>query len=100
MLELLLDLARRAPLCPADEVADRDMRRYLDEHMDLIARQAEVYVPDPGAVREVRDTGGVWYGNDARPFRTKAQKVKERAEKARRKRARDKRKAAKAAKRT
>ncbi len=42
MLELLLDLARRAPHGPAHEVADRDMRRYLDEHMDVIARQRAV----------------------------------------------------------
>lgn len=37
MFELLLDFARRAPFCPAHEVADRDMRWYLDEHMDVIA---------------------------------------------------------------
>ena len=38
MLELLLDLAGRASFCPANEIADRDMRLYLDEHMDVIAR--------------------------------------------------------------
>ena len=42
VLELLLDLARGTPLGPTDEVADRDMRRYLDEHMDVIARQSAV----------------------------------------------------------
>src|SRR5665647_95896 len=42
MLELLLDLARRAALGAAHEVADRDMRRYLDEHMDVVARQGTV----------------------------------------------------------
>ena len=39
MLELLLDLARRAALGPAHEVADRDMGRDFDEHMDVIARE-------------------------------------------------------------
>jgi hypothetical protein len=32
VFELLLDFARRTPLCPTHEVADRDMRRNLDEH--------------------------------------------------------------------
>ena len=34
VLELLLDLARRASLGFAHEVADADVRRYLDESMD------------------------------------------------------------------
>src|ERR1019366_4557592 len=42
MLELLLDFARRTSLCPAHEVADRDMRWYFHEHMDVIARQGTV----------------------------------------------------------
>src|SRR3546814_20103613 len=39
MLELLLDLARGPALCPSDEVADGDVRRDFDEHMDVVARQ-------------------------------------------------------------
>ena len=39
MLELLLDLARRAPLGHAHEVADPDVRRDFDEHVDVITRQ-------------------------------------------------------------
>ena len=42
VLELLLDLARRAALGAAHEVADRDMRRYFHEHMDVIARQRPI----------------------------------------------------------
>src|SRR3546814_10228768 len=42
MFELLLDLARRAVLCPAHEIADRGMRRDFDEHVDVIARQGAV----------------------------------------------------------
>ena len=42
MLELLLDFARRTPLCPAHEVADRDIWRNLDEHVDVILRQGAV----------------------------------------------------------
>jgi len=37
MLELLLNLAGRAALGAPDEAAGRDMRRYLDEHVDVIA---------------------------------------------------------------
>src|SRR5450631_693060 len=40
VLELPLDLVRRAALCHAHEVANRDMRRYLDEEMHVIARQS------------------------------------------------------------
>ena len=39
MLELLLDFARRAPLGHAHEVADPDVGRDFDEHVDMIARQ-------------------------------------------------------------
>src|SRR5690606_8166448 len=42
VLELLLDLARRAPLGPAHEVADRDVRRDFDEHVNVVARQGTV----------------------------------------------------------
>src|SRR5579871_3807542 len=42
MLELLLDLARRAALGAAHKVTDRDMRRDFHEHMDVIARQGTV----------------------------------------------------------
>lgn len=42
VLELLLDLARRAALGSAHEIADRDMRRDFDEHVDMIARQSAV----------------------------------------------------------
>ena len=37
--ELHLGTMRRAALDAAHEVADRDMRRYLDEHMDMIFGQ-------------------------------------------------------------
>src|SRR5512141_1474003 len=55
MLELLLDLSRRSPFRPAHEVADGDMGRDFDEHMDMISRQRAVddrdahlgaYLPD------------------------------------------------------
>src|SRR5579862_1348309 len=39
MLELLLDTAGGAPLGPLYELADRNMRWYLDEQMHMIARQ-------------------------------------------------------------
>jgi len=42
VLELLLDFAGRASLCPADEVADRDVRRDFDEHVNVILRQRAV----------------------------------------------------------
>ena len=42
MLEFLLDLARRSAFCATDEVADGDMRRDLDEHMDVVARQRAI----------------------------------------------------------
>ena len=42
MLELLLDLARRASLGPADEVADRDVWRDFDEHVDVITCEGTV----------------------------------------------------------
>ena len=42
VFELLLDLARRASLGPANEVADRDVRWYLDKHVDVIVRQSAV----------------------------------------------------------
>ena len=42
VFELLLDFARRAPLGPAHEVADRDMRRDFHEHVDVIAGQCAV----------------------------------------------------------
>ena len=37
VLELLLDLARRTALGAANEVADRDVRWYLDEQVDVMA---------------------------------------------------------------
>ena len=40
------------------------------------------YTPDPGAVVEVKDTGGVFCGNDARPFVPKSVRAKQRAAKA------------------
>ena len=39
VLELPLDLVRGAALGHAHEVANRDMRRYLDEEMHVVARQ-------------------------------------------------------------
>jgi hypothetical protein len=39
VLELLLDLARRASLGLAHEVADPDVGRDFDEHVDMITRQ-------------------------------------------------------------
>ena len=42
VLELLPDLARRAPLGPAHEVTDRDIRGDFDEHMGVIAQQGAV----------------------------------------------------------
>lgn len=42
VLELLLDFPRRTSFGPVDEVADRDMRRYLDEQVDMVARQGAV----------------------------------------------------------
>ena len=47
MLELLLDFARRASLDAAHEVADRDLGRDFDEHVDMIGRQ------DPADDRDV-----------------------------------------------
>src|SRR5262245_21531972 len=42
VLELLLYLAGGASLGPADEVADRDVRRDFDEQVDMVARQGAV----------------------------------------------------------
>ena len=39
MLELLLDLARRAPLGFTHELADPDVGQNFDEHVDMIPRQ-------------------------------------------------------------
>jgi hypothetical protein len=39
VFELLLDLARRAPLGTTYEVTDRDVRRDFNEHVHVIARQ-------------------------------------------------------------
>ena len=40
VLELLLDFARRAPLGLAHEIADPDVGRDFDEHVDMIPRQS------------------------------------------------------------
>lgn len=42
VFELLLDLARRAPLGTTHEVTDRDVRRDFNEHVHVIARQSPV----------------------------------------------------------
>ena len=39
VLELLLDLARRSPFGHAHEIADPNVGRDFDEHMDMIPRQ-------------------------------------------------------------
>ena len=50
MLKLLLNFAGRAPLCPAHEVADGDVRWDFDEHMDVIARQGAIDDGDRAAL--------------------------------------------------
>lgn len=42
VFELLLDLARRAPLGTTHEVTDRDVRRDFNEHVHMIARQSPI----------------------------------------------------------
>src|SRR3546814_539274 len=55
MLELLLDLARGPALCPSDEVADGDVRRDFDEHMDVVARQHAIDDRHPQLVANLLD---------------------------------------------
>ena len=43
VFELLLELARRAPLGTTYEVADRDVRRDFNEHVHVIARQGAIH---------------------------------------------------------
>ena len=40
VLEFLLDSARGTPLGSLDELADRDMRRNVDEQVDVVSRQS------------------------------------------------------------
>lgn len=49
-------------------------------------RRAAVCTPDPGAVVEVFDTGGVFCGNDTRPFVPKSKKLAAAAARAKTKR--------------
>jgi hypothetical protein len=61
-------------------------------------RKAGARIPDPGTVVSVHDTGGVFCGNDCRPFVPQSLRLKLQAAKARRRRAKAKREAAKNAK--
>src|SRR3546814_12395062 len=45
----VLDLARRPALCPANEVADRDVRWDFDEHMGVVARQHALTLVTPNS---------------------------------------------------
>lgn len=49
--------------------------------------KADVHNPDPGAVVEVHDNGGIWCGNDARPFVPRSRLLRMATQKAKKRRA-------------
>src|ERR1700730_17068957 len=62
--ELHLNAMRRAPFDTSNDVADRDMRWYLDEHVDMLFGQNardEGLDPKKETINEQRETGWRFY---------------------------------------
>src|ERR1700731_505927 len=52
--ELHLNAMRRAPFDTANEIADRDMRWYLDEHVDMLFGQKPETICSPSSLQTCR----------------------------------------------
>src|ERR1700730_16504087 len=52
--KLHLNAMRRAPFGTANEVADRDMRWYLDEHVDMLFGQTPETICPPSSLQTCR----------------------------------------------